>query len=117
MLFLLNDRVVDLDAPEARLNKRWREMGCGEPGTLRAQDAINWACDAVYLARQASVDLSEDHMLDIAALVISKTGANSLILKPTASGRYEPRLQDLPAMVLEAYQRGAANDEAQRLRA
>ena len=75
-----------------------------------AQEAIDFAASYVGSLR----DIDEDTALDVAALIISKTGANNLTLKPTASGRLEPRLRDLPQMVLETYQRGAANDEAGR---
>jgi len=56
-------------------------------------------------------------LLDIAALIIAKTGANSLIMKPTASGGVEPSLRDIPPLVLETYLRGAANDQGDRARA
>lgn len=110
MLFLLNDHIVELASPEARLLQRWRTMGCGDPRVLRAQEAIDFTADYVGALR----NIDQDIVLDVAALIISKTGANNLTLKPTASGKLEPRLRDLPPMVLETYQRGAANDEAGR---
>ncbi|MEM7639957.1 MAG: hypothetical protein AAGA89_05180 [Pseudomonadota bacterium] len=117
MLFLLNDTVIEIDAPEAHLMQRWRAIGCGDPRQLRAQQAIE-----VAIERFAALDAEtpEDQVLyktDIAALVIARTGANSLILKPSATGGYEPRLRDVPTLVLEAYQRGAANDRDERKRA
>lgn len=117
MLFLLNDTVIEIDAPEAHLMQRWRTIGCGDPRQLRAQQAIEVAIAQFVGLRGAS---AEDQLLsktDIAALVIAKTGANSLILKPNAAGGYEPRLRDVPPLVLEAYQRGAANDRGERRRA
>lgn len=117
MLFLLNDKVIELPAPEAHLLQRWREMGCGDPRQLRAQDAVAFATNSFVDLQTAGDD---DQMLrcrDIAALIIAKTGANSLILKPNAGGEYEPRLRTIPRLVLETYQRGAANDRGERRRA
>ncbi len=53
---------------------------------------------------------TEEAFVELAALIVAKTGANSLTFKPTASGALEPRLQDLPQLVLQTYLRGAAND-------
>ena len=117
MLFLLNDKVIEITAPEAHLMQRWREIGCGDPRLLRAQAAVEFAVKH-FLAGQASA--SSDLLaveLDIAALIIAKTGANSLILKPTPAGAFEPRLRDVPNLVLETYQRGAANDRDVRAQA
>ena len=117
MLFLLNDTVIEIDAPEAHLMRRWRRIGCGDPRQLRAQQAIEVAIQHFKGMSAASPDDRLLHQTDIAALVIAKTGANSLVLKPNASGGYEPRLRDVPPLVLETYQRGAANDAANRRRA
>lgn len=107
MLFLLNDKVIEVNAPEAHLLERWRTIGCGDPRQMRAHDAVEFVAER-------HEDLQS---MDIAALIISKTGANSLMLKPTASGGVEPRLRDIPPLVLETYQRGAANDQDERARA
>ena len=111
MLFLLNDSLVELPVPELHLQQRWRAMGCGDPFKLRAQDAINFVTDQIAAAGQAGQKITVEQAHDFAALIIAKTWANSLILKPTAGGRLEPRLYDLPKLVLETYRRGAANDE------
>lgn len=107
MLFLLNDKVIEVNAPEAHLLERWRTIGCGDPRQMRAHDAVEFVA-----ARHEDLQ-----SMDIAALIIAKTGANSLMLKPTASGGVEPRLRDIPPLVLETYQRGAANDQDDRARA
>lgn len=112
MLFLLNDHIVELSSPEAHLLGRWREMGCGDPRALRAQDAIEYAKNQVEGFARSGKLLDQQTLLDLAALIVAKTGANSLILKPAASGRLEPRLRTLPQIVLETYQRGAANDRS-----
>ena len=110
MLFLLNDRIVEVAAPESWVQHRWRALGCPDPRELRAQDAIDFVTDQVSQHNRAGYELSDDKARDLAALIIAKTGANSLILRPTASGGFEPHLRDIPLMVLETYQRGAAND-------
>ena len=117
MLFLLNDKVIEVNAPEAHLLERWRTIGCGDPRQLRAHDAVEFV--AARHEDLLSLDTAQDNILflDIAALIIAKTGANSLMLKPTASGGVEPRLRDIPPLVLETYQRGAANDQDERARA
>lgn len=114
MLFLLNDRVIELETPEARILGRWREIGCGDPRNLRAHEAVDFVKTRFLSLAGAPEPEFEEDLKDLAALIVSKTGANSLILKPTASGDVEPRLRDVPPIVLETYQRGAANDQAAR---
>lgn len=110
MLFLLNDTVIEIHAPEAHLMQRWRAIGCGDPRQLRAQQAVSFAVARFAKLKFADPDEQALGRSDIAALIVAKTGANSLILKPNAAGGYEPRLRDVPALVLETYLRGAAND-------
>lgn len=117
MLFLLNDKVIEVKAPEVHLLERWRTIGCGDPRQLRAQDAVAFAAIRYRDTIEEIPDPDPLLFADIAALIIAKTGANSLILKPTASGEVEPRLRDVPPLVLETYQRGAANDQDDRARA
>lgn len=117
MLFLLNDKVIDIETPEARVLGRWRDMGCGDPRHLRAHEAVEFVKTKLTASAADRNPLDDDVLQDLAALVISKTGANSLILKPTAAGDHEVRLQDIAPLVLETYRRGAANDQDQRRRA
>jgi len=114
MLFLLNDTVIEIDAPEAHLMQRWRAIGCGDPRQLRAQQAVAFAIERFISLKHANSEEQTLGQSDIAALIVAKTGANSLILKPNASGGYEPRLRDVPILVLETYLRGAANDYGAR---
>lgn len=114
MLFLLNDKVIEIEMPETHLMQRRREIGCGDPRNLRAQQAVEFAVQRFVSLRRAGADEVLAGQKDIAALIIAKTGANSLILKPNAAGGFEPRLRDVPPLVLETYQRGAANDRGHR---
>lgn len=114
MLFLLNTTIVELPVPELHLRQRWRGMGCGDPASLRAQDAISFVTERLVDLHRSSRALDNETAQDLASLVIAKTGANSLTLKPTASGRFEPRLRDMPKLVLETYARGAANDQGSK---
>lgn len=114
MLFLLNDHIVELEAPETHLRQRWRAMGCGDPYRMRAQEAIEFVREAVTQITRNGGQLQQEQIRDFASLIVAKTGANALILKPRADGALEPRLQDVPLLVLEAYQRGAANDSPRK---
>ena len=117
MLFLLNDRVIEIDTPEARVMGRWREIGCGDPRQLRAHEAVDFVKTKVQSMPHPLPTDQDELLKDLAALIVAKTGANSLILKPTASGDVEPRLKDVPSLVLETYLLGAANDQDKRVRA
>ena len=104
MLFLFNDRVVELDLPETRLSRRWRTLGCGEPTALRAREAVEFARAIVDQARTEGVDLDSDILLDIASLIVAKTGANAIQFIPRMTGPSEPRLSNVPVEALEAFQ-------------
>ncbi len=114
MLFLLNDTVIEIETPEARVLARWRDMGCGDPRKLRASDAVEFVKTQLHPWIGRTADASPELLKDVAALIISKTGANSLILKPLPDDLYEARLQDVAPLVLETFRAGAANDLDER---
>lgn len=114
MLFLLNDQIVKLNDPEAHLKACWRSLGCGDPRGMRAQEAINFVGVIFKSITKSEGRIDAALATDLAALIVSKTGANALLMRPTSSGGFEPRLRDLPQLVLETYARGAANDTAVR---
>lgn len=116
MLFLLNTTIIDVPAPEIHLRSCWRRLGCGMPEQMRAQDAIAFVQARIETELKTGDVLDPELALDLAALVISKTGANSLTFRPTPSGKLEPRLQHIPRLVLETYWQGAANDVPASLR-
>ena len=96
MLFLLNTHVLEVDAPEARLARRWKTLGCGDPRSMMARDALDFA-KAVMKSHMANkTELESELAADIGALIISKTGANAALFIDGS----EPRLTLLPEGIL-----------------
>ncbi|MEL6567691.1 MAG: hypothetical protein AAFQ22_04680 [Pseudomonadota bacterium] len=114
MLFLFNDRVVEVDLPELRLARRWRTLGCGDPHGLRARDAVDFARRIVDQAERDDSELEAETILDIAALIISKTGANAVQFVPRVTGPSEPRLSSVQSDALEAFRAAGDGRDAQR---
>ncbi|MEQ8557050.1 MAG: hypothetical protein RIB03_01940 [Henriciella sp.] len=112
MLFLLNDRIVEVAVPEMHLECRWKTIGCGRPHALRAHDVVDFVHARLDQARLFNRILTDMEARDLAALIISRTGANSLILRQRSDGSRAPMLRRLPAAVLDVFAQGAANDEA-----
>lgn len=117
MLFLLDNRVIDVDMPEIRLAKRWRVLGCGDPHSMRARDAIDFARAVVDESRADGGDIEPDIARDIAALIISKTGANAVQFVPRENGPSEARLDHLSEDVLGAFARHPSVSSAENARA
>jgi len=111
VLFLLNHTIFDLEAPEALLLERWPAIGCGDPACLPVHKAVDFVTERFRQLADQPVAEQAERLKELAALIVTKTGANSLTFRLTASGQSEPRLQDLPYPVLQTYLRGAANDE------
>jgi hypothetical protein len=110
MLFLLNNRVVSVDMPEIRLAKRWRILGCGDPHALRAREAIDFARAVVDQSRGNGSEIEIEIARDIAALIISKTGANAAQFVPRETGPSEARLDCLPEDALAAFRADQSED-------
>lgn len=108
MLFLFNDRVIDVDLPENRLQKCWRRLGCGDPHQMRARDAIDFARAVVDQSVSDAVALTDDTIKDLAALIIAKTGANAVQFVPRVTGPSEPRLSTIAPEALEAFRTQSA---------
>jgi len=100
MLFLLNDQIIDVEAPEARLARRWKALGCGDPRALMARDALDFAKAVVTSHRVNETDMDAELMGDLAALIIAKTGANAALFL----SKGEPRITLLPANILSTLQ-------------
>lgn len=101
MLFLLNDVVTEIEAPEMRLLTRRAVLG-DDVLSLRPREAM----ERVRLKLQGVHDRGEvpERALieDLAALIISRTGANAALF-PVHDGRVaEARLTILPESILEA---------------
>ncbi len=103
MLFLLDDRVIEVDMPEIRLARRWRVLGCGDPHLLRARDAVEFARAIIDETRADSVPLEAEIAADIAALIVARTGANAVQFRPRAQGPSEPHLFTLPEEAMAAF--------------
>lgn len=100
MLFLLNEQIVEVVIPEIHLSKRWRVLGCGEPGGMRARDALEFVARVVAAHVDEGVPLEQSLVEDLAALIIAKTGANAALF-PVAGKRVgEARLTILPETIL-----------------
>ena len=100
MLFLLNDQIIDVDAPEARLARRWKMLGCGDPRSLMARDALDFAKAVVDSYRSDEADMDAELKGDLASLIIAKTGANAALFLTAG----EPRLTLLPVHILASLQ-------------
>ncbi|WP_084417816.1 hypothetical protein [Henriciella litoralis] len=111
MLFLLNNQIVDVAVPEMHLERRWQRIGCGRPHAFRAPDVVNFVHARLEQARFFLGGVGHQEACDLAALIISRTGANCFRLKRTGDGTCEPVLSNLPQAILELYAVGAANDE------
>jgi len=99
MLFLLNTSIIEIDAPELHLARHWKRIGCGEPSAMRASDAVDFAIMVVMNHVSEGMEIDEATSLDLASLIISKTGANAALFPGNGSARLnvlaEPVLQGL----------------------
>lgn len=98
MLFLLNKRILEVDAPELYLTKHWKRIGCGEPSALPAEEAVAYAVMVVNTHVHDGIELDAETSIDLAALLIAKTGANAALF----TGTNEARLNVLAEPVLQA---------------
>jgi len=106
MLFLLNKRIVQIDAPEAHLSKFWKRLGCGDPANMLASDAVNFAVMLMNEHIHDGIELTNETAADLASLIISKTGANAALF----TGTNDARLNVLPDIVLDGLQRELGNE-------
>ena len=97
MLFLLNRAIVEVEAPELYLAKNWRRIGCGDPDRMMASDAVDFSIMVVNSHLNDGEELSGQTMMDIASLLITKTGANAALF----TGTLEARLNVLDRVILE----------------
>lgn len=101
MLFLLNKQVVQIETPELHLSRFWKRLGCGDPVNMLASDAVNFAVMLMNEHIHDGLELSHETAVDLAALLISKTGANAALF----TGTNDARLNVLPDIVLEGLER------------
>ena len=87
MLFLLNRHIVEIDAPERHLDRFWRRLGCGDPACISPEQAVKFAVMVVNDHILDGFEPGEDTLGDLAALIITKTGANAALFDGTKSAR------------------------------
>jgi len=101
MLFLLNKQIVPVETPEVHLSRFWKRLGCGDPANMLASDAVNFAVMLMNEHIHDGIELTNETAVDLASLIISKTGANAALF----TGTNDTRLNVLPELVLEGLQR------------
>ena len=98
MLFLFNDRVLEIGNPNVRLLANWPELGCGRPDLMFARDAIEFAKAIVIDSDEFGVD--DAIYADCAALLAVKTHANAAFfirrIGEQDASRVEARLNHIP---------------------
>ncbi|MFN7054270.1 hypothetical protein [Hyphomonas sp.] len=100
MLFLLNDIVTEVEAPEMRLLARSKLLGVDVLG-LRPREAMDLARRKLQACHDRGGVPDAALVSDLAALIIAKTGANAALF-PVHEGRVaEARLTILPEAILE----------------
>ena len=104
MLFLLNNRIVELDLPELRLARRWRVLGCGEPSRLRPSEALDFVQAVIDSYWYDGEEMDSELRADLCALIVSVTGANAALFAEGHSEKIPPRLMVLEENVLQAIQ-------------
>lgn len=101
VLFLLNDVVTEIEAPEMRLLVRGANLG-GDVQGLTPREAMNLVRTRLQAVHDRGAVPERALIDDLAALIIAKTGANAALF-PVHEGRVaEARLTILPEAILEA---------------
>lgn len=101
MLFLFNDKVVNVASPELRLLIAARELGWPEGGAVNPRDAVALVTHRLCQHERAGTRPTAREERDLAALIIARTGANAALFVRGSDGVLEARLTLLPETVLE----------------
>lgn len=110
MLFLLNEQIVEVAIPEIHLSKRWKVLGCGDPSSMRAREALDFVARVVTAHVQDGVPLEQSLVEDLASLIIAKTGANAALFPVTGTTIGEARLTILPETILASLREKYTHD-------
>jgi hypothetical protein len=110
MLFLLNEQIVEVTIPEIHLSKRWKVLGCGDPSSMRAREALEFVARVVSAHVKDCVPLETSLVEDLAALIIAKTGANAALFPVTDGKVGEARLTILPETILASLRERHAHE-------
>jgi len=110
MLFLLNDQIVDVAIPEIHLSKRWKVLGCGDPGSMRAREALEFVARVVSAHVEEGIALEPILVEDLASLIIAKTGANAALFPVNGNKVGDARLTILPETILASLRERHVHD-------
>lgn len=110
MLFLFNATIFEVEFPEIRLANGWRSLGCGDPAAMRGSHALDFVRAVMESHAREGLEIDRDLQMDLASLLIAKTGANAAIFVPLPGGGIEPRLTQLPPRVLQTLRSEADGD-------
>ena len=110
MLFLLNEQIVEVSIPEIHLSKRWKVLGCGDPASMRAREALEFVARVVAAHAEEGVPMETALVEDLAALIIAKTGANAALFPIVDKRVGEARLTILPETILASLRERHAHD-------
>lgn len=111
MLFLLNDIVTEIEAPEMRLLMREAVFG-GDVQALKPREALELARGRLQAIHDQGRVPDQTVVDDLACLIIAKTGANAALF-PVHEGRVaDARLTILPEAILEAVRTRLAEGRA-----
>lgn len=107
MLFLLNDKIAEIDIPEIHLSKRWKCLGCGDPYGMRARDALDFVTRVIADHVREGMPIDTVLVQDLGSLIIAKTGANAALFPGRDARVGEPRLTILPEAILRTLKQRA----------
>ena len=110
MLFLLNDKIAEIDIPEIHLSKRWKSLGCGDPYGMRARDALDFVTRVVADHVREGIPIDTVLIQDLGSLIIAKTGANAALFPAQDGNVSEPRLTILPEAILRTLKQRAEKE-------
>ena len=115
MLFLLNDIVTEIEAPEMRLLIRESVFG-GNVQAMRPREALDLVRGRLQALHDRGQVPDQTMVDDLASLIIAKTGANAALFPIHDSRVAEPRLTILPESILEAVRARIAEGAAPDIR-
>lgn len=110
MLVLVNDIIVELDSPEAHASLFWHRVLEDDPRSMLTSGILDVVRDIFIstYADQAGTPADVNFIRDIAAVIVTYTGAN-VALFPTSHENGSMRITNVPEAVLQTLQKRSAN--------